>query len=100
VEIALRVLRRAGFGVDDAISAFQVVVTFVVGHTLFAHAPRRADEPAAPLADSLARARATSGDELTALTEAASALANHDVEREFQLGLDAMLRGLSSLADS
>lgn len=86
VDRGLAVLRRAGFGIDDAISAFQTVVTFVVGHALSTHGP--AEERAAPAYGDVR--------DLPALAEAAEALADHDVDAEFEFGLDAIVRGLDA----
>jgi AcrR family transcriptional regulator len=88
VERGLRLLRDAGFGADDAISALQTVVTFVVGHALSTHGPLAEDERSAPRYDALDAAS------FPALREAAATLAEHDVDAEFEFGLDAILRGL------
>jgi AcrR family transcriptional regulator len=90
VEAVLDVLRKAGFGVEDALSTLQVLVAYVVGHTIASHAPRRADEDARPAYERL------SEDAFPRVREAAGVLPGHDVEREFALGLDAMLAGLEA----
>jgi TetR/AcrR family tetracycline transcriptional repressor len=89
VDRGLRILRGAGFSVDEAISGFQVVVSFVVGHALWTHGQTDSEEHAAPVYDV---------EGLDALAEAAPALANHDLEAEFELGLDVLVRGLESRA--
>jgi AcrR family transcriptional regulator len=89
VEIGLRLLRAAGFGVDEAVSAFQIIVTFVVGHTLSTHAPASEDERSVPAYRDL------SPTEFPTVLEAAGALADHDVEQEFELGLEVLLAGLA-----
>lgn len=90
VEIGLSLLRGAGFTVDEAVSAFQIVVTFVVGHTLSTHAPAREDERSIPAYRDL------SPDEFPTVLEAAEVLADHDVEKELELGLDVLLEGLAA----
>lgn len=90
VEVGLLLLRRAGFGVDDAVSAFQIVVSYVVGHTLSTHAPAREEERSVPAY------RELPPDEFPTILEAAGVLAEHDVDREFELGLDVLLAGLSA----
>jgi AcrR family transcriptional regulator len=85
VDSGLAVLRGAGFSVDDAISAFQTLVTFVVGHALSTYGPIPTDERSTPSYDLT---------DLAALSEAAVALADHDVDAEFEFGLDAFVRGL------
>ncbi len=89
VEVGLRLLRDAGFDVDEAVGAFQIVVTFVVGHTLSTHAPALDDERSIP------DYRALSASDFPRVREAADILANHDVDRELEIGLDALLTGLS-----
>jgi AcrR family transcriptional regulator len=88
VEVGLKLLRHAGFSVDDAVSAFQIVVSYVVGHTLSTHAPAREDERSVPAY------RELPPDEFPTILEAAEVLADHDVDREFELGLDVLLDGL------
>lgn len=88
VEMVLDVLRSAGFSVDDSLSALQVLSAFVVGHTVASHAPRRADEDSRPAYERL------SEEQFPRVREAARLLAAHDVEKEFELGLEAMLSGL------
>lgn len=88
VEEVLEVLHTAGFSADDALSAMQVLVAFVVGHTLASHAPRRDDDAARPAYERLPE------QQFPRVREAARLLADHDPEREFELGLEAMLCGL------
>lgn len=87
LEAVLAVLRDAGFDAEGALSAMHVLVAYVVGHTLATHAR---GEDAHPAYDRLAEAR------FPHVREAARLLADHDPEREFRFGLDAMLRGLAS----
>ena len=88
VEMVLEVLGTVGLSADDALSTLQVLFAFVVGHTVASHAPRRADEDSQPAYDAL------SPDEFPRVREAARLLAAHDVEKEFELGLDLLLSGL------
>jgi TetR/AcrR family transcriptional regulator, tetracycline repressor protein len=88
VEAVLDVLRHAGFSADDAVSVLQVLTAFVVGHTLAAYAPRRPDEDSHPAYDQLARTQ------FPRVREAARILLTHDLEQEFEFGLDAMFAGL------
>jgi len=90
VEAVLDVLRRAGFSVDDAVSALQVLTAFVVGHTVAAYAPRRPDEDSHPAYDGLA------DEQFPRVREAARLLVTHDLEDEFEFGLDAMFAGLEA----
>lgn len=88
VEEVLDILRTAGFSGDDSLSALQVLLAFVVGHAVAAHSPRRPDEESRPAYDQL-------GDEqFPRVREAARLLATHDLDEEFELGLEAMLSGL------
>jgi AcrR family transcriptional regulator len=87
VERGLRVLRGAGFTIGEAISAFQTLVTFVVGHTLSTDgAPT--DDRSAVAYEQLPAA------EFPTLREAARVIAQHSVDKEFEFGLDVLLRGL------
>jgi TetR/AcrR family transcriptional regulator, tetracycline repressor protein len=88
VEAVLEVLRGAGFSAGDALSAMQVLVAFVVGHTVAAYAPEPPGEAASPAYDRL------SEDAFPRVREIARLLPDHDVEREFELGLEALLVGL------
>ncbi|MGE0788144.1 MAG: TetR/AcrR family transcriptional regulator C-terminal domain-containing protein [Sandaracinaceae bacterium] len=91
LEDALDVLRNAGFRVDDALSVLQVVLAFVVGHTISAYGPRAPDDASTPAYDAL------SPDEFPRVREVAAILASHDVDAELDLGLDALVRGLAGL---
>ncbi|MEP7122291.1 MAG: TetR/AcrR family transcriptional regulator C-terminal domain-containing protein [Byssovorax sp.] len=94
VEAALGLLREAGFQPDEAISALNVLVTFVVGHTLSRQSRTPADEHehSRPLYEELA------GDEFPNLNEAVTQLATHNEDDEFAFGLDALLIGLRKKA--
>jgi len=90
VEAGLALLLRAGFDIGDAMSAYQVLVAFVVGHSLSSHAPTREDEHSAPDYGDLEPS------EFPALLEAAGQLENRDLDKEFEFGLDVVLEGLAS----
>lgn len=90
VEGALDELRKAGFSIDEALSALQVLVAFVVGHTVSTHSPRVLGEESHPRYEDL------SEEEFPRVREAARVLADHDVEKEFEFGLDAMLAGFEA----
>src|SRR5262245_38417780 len=88
VEEVLDILRTGGFSADDALSAVQVLLAFIVGHTVSAYAPRHPDEESDVPYHRLSEAQ------FPRVREVAGLLDAHDVEREFELGLDAMLAGL------
>jgi len=88
VEAVLDILRTAGFAGDDALSAMQVLVAFVVGHTVAGYSPRRPDE------ESHAPYHRLSEERFPRVREAAGLLAAHDVEKEFDFGFDVMVAGL------
>ncbi|MFO0668593.1 MAG: TetR/AcrR family transcriptional regulator C-terminal domain-containing protein [Polyangiaceae bacterium] len=90
VEAALEVLREAGFARGEAVGVFQVLVAFVVGHTLGSTAALAPDAPAPVDYTSLDR------DAFPRVRELADVLARYDVEREFELGLDLMIGGLEA----
>ena len=90
VEGVLDELRKAGFSVDEALSALQVLVAFVVGHTVSTHSPRLPGEQSHPRYEDLKEL------EFPRVREAARVLADHDVEKEFEFGLDAMLLGFEA----
>ena len=81
VESALGLLRGLGLSPDASLSALQVLVTFVVGHTLSQLGPARGDEVSRPRYEDLSR------EEFPHLTEVAALLPTHDGENEFDLGL-------------
>lgn len=90
VEQVLDILRTAGFTADDALSGLQVVVAFVVGHTVAAYAPRRPGDDSHPAYERL------SEEQFPRVRETARLLAAHDLDNEFDFGLDAMLTGLET----
>jgi hypothetical protein len=88
VERGLRILREAGFSIDEAVSAFQTLVTFVVGHTLSTDGASVEDRSTVAYED-------LQPEEFPTLREAAVAMSDHDVDKEFEFGLDVLLRGLA-----
>lgn len=90
VEDVLGVLRNEGFSANDALSTMQVLMAFVVGHTLSTHASRKSEDASRPLYDQLDEAA------FPRVREAARVLAKHDVEKEFVFGLEAMVRGIEA----
>jgi TetR/AcrR family tetracycline transcriptional repressor len=91
MESALQILHDAGMSPEHALATFQVLVAFVVGHTLQAYAPVAADEASRPAYEALRE------DEFPRVRELARLLPSRDVERELALGVDALLEGLSGL---
>lgn len=90
VEETLEALRSAGFDVDDALSALGVLVAFVVGHALSSYGPREPSEASYPAYESLPAER------FARVREASRALVRHDLEAEFEFGLEALLAGLEA----
>ncbi|WP_342380384.1 TetR/AcrR family transcriptional regulator C-terminal domain-containing protein [Myxococcus stipitatus] len=90
IEQALGVLMEAGFSQRDAVSAFQVVFAFVVGHSMTSYLQTRPDEDAPPAYERLSEADFPRMRALTRLEE------RRDVEEEFQFGLEAMFIGLTA----
>jgi AcrR family transcriptional regulator len=89
VERLLDVLVAAGFSMAAAVGRLQVLTAYVVGHTVAAYAPRRPEEESRPRYDRL------SAEAFPRLREAALLLPTYDLDAEFALGLEAMLRGLA-----
>jgi TetR/AcrR family transcriptional regulator, tetracycline repressor protein len=88
VEASLDGLRHAGFSPDQALSAFQALVAFVVGHALWQFVPA-GESTAPPFA-------ALDAEQFPRIHEAAAIIAKHDLDREFEFGLDALVRGLEA----
>jgi AcrR family transcriptional regulator len=88
VESALATLRSAGFSVHDALSIFQIVVAYVVGHTGQAYSSRPAQDRTRP---DYAR---LDPQLFPSVREAAASLSHHDLDREFNIGLEALIAGL------
>lgn len=93
IDRGLGVLREgAGFDIHDAVSAFQTVVTWVVGHALSTHAVIPKEDEATPIYV----APATSS--MRWLREASSLLSTRDLDEEFEFGLDVVVEGLARKA--
>ncbi|MCE9669860.1 TetR/AcrR family transcriptional regulator C-terminal domain-containing protein [Myxococcus stipitatus] len=90
VEAVLEALRGGGFGIDESLSALQVLVAFVVGHTVATSATPKPDEASAPAYHQLDPTA------FPRVREAASSLASHDVDAEFEFGLEALVAGLEA----
>jgi AcrR family transcriptional regulator len=91
MESALQTLQDAGMSPEHALAAFQILVAFVVGHTLQAYGPVAADEESHPAYESLRE------DTFPRVRELARLLPLRDVDEELALGVDALLEGLSGL---
>ena len=90
LEAALQVLHDAGFSAGHALAAFQILVAFVVGHTLQAYVPLPPDEETHPAYESL------NEEAFPRVREIARLLPTRDVEEELALGVDALLDGLEA----
>jgi TetR/AcrR family transcriptional regulator, tetracycline repressor protein len=88
LEQYLAVLAADGFKPLDALEVVQCVSAFVVGHTLRTVAP----SSAAPAYATLDPER------FRHVRRAAASLDRYDAEKEFERGLDALLRGLADAA--
>lgn len=93
IEAALASLVRGGFSDARAIAVFNVLLAYVLGHTLATYGPAAVDEATLPRYDQLDPER------FARVRAAAKALARHDPEAEFSLGLDALIRGLEVRPD-
>jgi TetR/AcrR family tetracycline transcriptional repressor len=91
LEHGLSVLRRAGLSPLDALSAFQVTLAFVLGHALTSFASLAGDEGAGVNYDDLDAQR------FPRVVEAARVLAQQDVSREFELGLDLLVQSIDRM---
>jgi AcrR family transcriptional regulator len=87
LETGLDLLRSAGMPIGRALATFQVLLAYVVGHSIASYAPRDGDA-AEPDYTKL------SADEFPRVREAAVVIADRNLDAEFEIGLDAMLAGL------
>ncbi|WP_437678474.1 TetR/AcrR family transcriptional regulator C-terminal domain-containing protein [Sorangium sp. So ce131] len=94
VDAALGVLRGAGFGPGESVSAFQALVAFVVGNALSSFVPIAAGEVSPPRYGDL------SPEEFPHLTAVVPALGRRSAADDFEFGLDALLVGLRARAAS
>ncbi len=92
LEAALAVLAQAGFSTRRALATVEVLVAFVVGHTVACYAPVRASDAARPAYDDLDE------ESFPHVRAAARTLAARDPEAEFEFGLEAMLAGIGASA--
>ena len=86
VEGVLAVLQRAGFPASDSLSVLGILVAYVVGHTITSAPP--ADDASFPDYESLSDAQ------YPYLKATAPHMPSHDLEGEFEMGLDLILSGL------
>lgn len=91
LESALQTLHDAGMSPEGALASFQILVAFVVGHTLQSYGPVAADEETRPTYEALRE------DDFPRVRELSRLLPSRDVEEELALGVDALLAGLSTL---
>jgi AcrR family transcriptional regulator len=85
VEAVLGILHNAGFRPAFALNILQVLIAFVVGHTIATCSPTESEEGSQPAYDRLSEKT------FPRVREAARLLATHDVEKEFDFGLNALL---------
>ena len=94
LEQSLAALRAGGLDPSGALTVLQVVFSFVVGHTTSCLGPRRADEHGEvdyAALDPYAYPH---------VREASRELAGYDPEREFEIGLEALVDGLQRRVES
>jgi AcrR family transcriptional regulator len=92
-EFVLGALRRAGFGPEEAVDAFEVLVCFTAGFTLRQLA---FDTPATSAPKRLRSLAGLPGDDFPNLVELAPIFAARTVQRRFDDALEVVLRGLSA----
>jgi AcrR family transcriptional regulator len=93
VESVLELLVSAGFSLEKALMTLQVLMAFVVGHTL---STITVQEPAQDAKDhSVPAYEQLSAEEFPRVREMARLLPNHSIEKEFEFGLDSMLAGIA-----
>jgi AcrR family transcriptional regulator len=88
VEGALAILQNAGFSEEDSLRALNVLVAFVVGHTLATASPTAPQEASHPDYDRL------SDRTFPRVRKAVLLLAGNTADKEFAFGIQAMLTGL------
>ena len=95
-EVVLGALRRAGFGPEETVDAFEVLVCFTAGFTL------RLLAFDAPVTSAPKRLRSLAGlpaDDFPNIVELAPVFAARNVQRRFDDALAVVLRGLSAGLD-
>jgi AcrR family transcriptional regulator len=90
VETMLESLHEAGFPPDEALTTFNVLLAYVVGHTLATYLQGRPDETSHPDYDALSPAA------FPRMREVARVLHRHDLDAEFEFGLEAMISGIAA----
>lgn len=88
LEGLLAVLAAGGFDDAASVRALQVLVTYVVGHTLFTYGAPAGGGAGEPRYEALPPAA------FPHVARVARVIRERDVEAEFAFGLDALLRGL------
>src|SRR3954453_6994694 len=91
-EVVLGALRRAGFGREETVDAFEVLVCFTAGFTLRQLA---FDTPATSAPKRLRSLAGLPGDDFPNMVELAPLFAARTVQRRFDDAFDVVLRGLS-----
>jgi TetR/AcrR family tetracycline transcriptional repressor len=95
-EVVLGALRRAGFGPEETVDAFEVLVCFTAGFTLRQLA---FDAPATSAPKRLRRLAGLPGDDFPNIVALAPLFAARTVQRRFDDAFDVVLRGLSAGRD-
>ena len=88
VESVLETMHALGFSAERALSSLNVLVAYVVGHSAASYAVEPPDERSVDYAP-------LDPETFPRMSEAARHLPTHDVEREFEFGLDALLTGIA-----
>jgi AcrR family transcriptional regulator len=90
VEGVLELLHKAGFSAGQALMVLQTLLAYVVGHSLWSFAPTQDDERSLPDYEKL------STDAYPRVRELGRVLPTHNMDKEFEFGLDAMVGGLEA----
>jgi AcrR family transcriptional regulator len=90
VEAMLELFRAEGFSVESALHALQVLLAYVVGHSIATYTPSRPGEESRP---DYARLDAAA---FPRVRELQRVLASYDPEKEFEFGLEAMIAGMEA----
>lgn len=90
VESVLQTLHALGFSTERALSALNVLVAYVVGHSIASYATEPPDQRSA------ADYARLDPEKFPRVSEAARYLPTRDAEREFEFGLDALVEGIAA----